>query len=329
MGALKPPPVSAWPPEVFPDEPVHGFFQRLASVNGQMSCRTFAACLGLNGRNFDFEELLDFCTALPIRGVDELRRSTPRRANDTVMLRGEAFSPTHFAFASVRVCAACVSESRYHRVWFDFSFVERCPLHGQLMIGGVESEKLARWFSGVGTLPHTGIDLAKAAPKAPLEDTLAWYILGRVGCLPKRSIPFLDKYTCSEVIQVSDLLGRMAEFGWSRSLKPKLSWDADRQRRTEHGFSLLSQGRESVLKSLKAFTSSSTVRSSPGTISFAIGEFYGWLYSAVRNLGHSSIIDDFREMMMLHAERSGVISRKSRFLVSDEFDVETLRLRTH
>jgi hypothetical protein len=273
---MTPPPVSSWPSEVFQDEPVHGFFQRLASANGQISCRTFAACLALNGRNYDFEQLLEFCSALPTPGVDKLYGSTPQRSVDAVTLRGETFSPAHLAFQTVRVCPACLSQSRYHRNWFDFSFIQNCPVHDQPLIDGVPHEKLARWYPSIGVLPHSGVDLAKPSPLVTqARTTLARYILGRVGCLPERSVPFLDRYTCGEIIQMSEIIGRMRAFGWKPKLNAHGKWDLDRRQRAEDGFSVLRAGPDEIQAALASFTDGSPVKSSPATISFAIGDFYG------------------------------------------------------
>jgi hypothetical protein len=310
MDTVTPPPVSCWPAQVHADEPVHGFFQRVAAANGQMSCRTFAACLGLNGRNFDFEELLEFCATLPTIDIEALSNATPQRLGHEVVLRGETFSPTHFSFRGVRICAACVNESRHHRNWFDFSFIERCPFHDQPLLDGTADEKLARWYPVVGVTPHTGVNLAKPAPRVAAQDTVGRYILGRIGCLPRWSIPFVDRYTCGEVVQMSDLLGRMYAFGWSMKLKGQFTWNTERRLRTEAGFSILRGGRHAVLEALKEYTNNSPTKASPQEVSFAIGEFYGWLYSSVRELSGTPMIDHFRELMMQHANQSGIFARK-------------------
>lgn len=318
------PPVPAWPSEVLPDEPVHGFFQRLAAANGQLSCRTFAASLGLNGRNYDFEQLLDFCSALPVAGREGLADSTPRRSLDAVFLKREKFSPSHFSFGRVRVCAACIAESRHHRNWFDFSFLERCPVHDQPLIDGSEQEKLARWFPDVGVLPYSGTDLAEPAKRVELPNNLARYVLGRVGCLPPWPLLHLVEYSCGEIIQVSELIGRMREFGWSPTLDAGRRWDAARRSRTEYGFSILRDGFDAVLAELGSFTAGAPVKPTPGQISFASGVFFGWLHHAAKELGRHPSGQRFRTLMSEHAARSGVFAKKGYERRFAYFGAETL-----
>lgn len=322
---MTPPPVSSWPSEVFQDEPAHGFFQRLASANGQISCRTFAACLALNGRNYDFEQILEFCSALPTPGVGKLYGSTPQRSVDAVTLRGETFSPAHFAFISVRVCPACLSQSRYHRNWFDFSFIQNCPVHDLPLVDGTPHEKLARWYPGVGVLPHSGVDLAKPSPLvAQAPATLARYVLGRIGCLPEWSVSYLDRYTCGEIVQMSEIIGRMRAFGWQSKLNAHGKWDSNRRLRAEDGFSVLCAGPDAISAALASFTAGSPVKSSSATISFAIGDFYGWLTAPVRELSKTPLGADFQSMMLMHANRSGVFARKGYQAAIGSTGVETL-----
>ncbi len=306
------PSVPAWPAQVLPDEPVHGFFQRLAAINGHVSCRTFAAFLGLNGRNYDFDELLTYCSVLPTRGAEELLTSTPKRSAGSVTLRGEVFNPSQWAFNTVRICPACVSESRHHRNWFDLAFVECCPFHDQLLIDGSAQEKLARWYPSVGVLPHSGQDLAGAAPAAGHQETLARYVLGRLGCAPRWGISYLDAYSCAEVIQMSELLGRMREFGWAERSSLKASWTAARRRWTEVGFTIIRDGPSSMMAELSLFTAGSSLKPSSTEVTFAISQFYGWLHRRVCELKGSSFGSDFRSMMTTHAELCGVFSRKEK-----------------
>lgn len=312
MDPVNAPSVPAWPAQVLPDEPVHGFFQRLAAINGQVSCRTFAAFLGLNGRNYDFNELLTYCSALPTRGAEELPTSTPKRSAGSVTLRGEVFHPSQWAFNTVRICPACVSESRHHRNWFDLAFVERCPFHDQLLIEGSAQEKLARWYPSVGVLPHSGQDLADAAPAAGHQETLARYVLGRLGCAPRWRISYLDAYSCAELIQMSELLGRMRRFGWAERSSLNAKWSEARRRWTEVGFSILRGGQNSILAELSLFTAGSSLKPSPTEVTFAVSQFYGWLYGRVRELTGSTFGRDFRSLMTKHAEMCGVFSRKEK-----------------
>ncbi len=324
VGIVNIPPVSAWPEQVLPDEPVHGFFQRLAWANGQLSCRTLAAHLGLNGRNYDFKELLDFCGRLPAAGVENLATATPSRSLERVTLRGETFSPTHFGFLHVRICSACVSESRHHRNWFDLAFLENCPIHDQTMVEGLDKERLARWHPSIGIMPYSGLDLSQPVRRVQPQETLGRYILGRIGCLLRWRIPFLDTYTCGSIVQVSDLIGRMRAFGWAPKLRSYSRWDTSRRLRAENGFSILRLGPAAVLAELESFTAGSIVSTSPGQISFASGSFYGWLNSASAELVKFPVGETFRTLMLQNASRSGVFARKGYQARFDYLGAETL-----
>lgn len=200
------PPLSAWPAEVLPDEPAHGWFQRLAEANSAYSASRLAVLLALNGRNLDPAELLDFCLKFPVKNITALTSTTPILSDHRVVLRGQVFnSVTDFSVRRPRVCPRCISESRHHRNWFDLQIIGGCPMHGVLLTGGPENDRLSWWHPRVGVTP-SGLDLADAYP---LEPTIfAWeeYVLGRLGVLMPQDIPLLDAAPMDEVARVAVLL---------------------------------------------------------------------------------------------------------------------------
>lgn len=200
------PPLSAWPAEVLPDEPAHGWFQRLAEANSAYSASKLAVLLALNGRNLDPAELLDFCLKFPAKNIMALTSNTPILSDHRVVLRGQVFNPvTDFSVRRPRVCPRCIGESRHHRNWFDLQIIGGCPIHGVLLTGGPENDRLSWWHPRIGVTP-SGLDLAEADP---LEPTIfAWeeYVLGRLGVLMPQDIPLLDAAPMDEVARVAVLL---------------------------------------------------------------------------------------------------------------------------
>lgn len=87
-------PLPSWPREAYPFEPAHGYFRRLAAANAQVSVRTLGSYVGVNGRNFDREELLEFCSRFPSKGIENLQRSTPQIEGSLVIMNGEIISRT-------------------------------------------------------------------------------------------------------------------------------------------------------------------------------------------------------------------------------------------
>jgi len=85
------PPLAAWPKCAFPGEGAHGWFQRLAVANGQISARTLAESQGLNGRHPRPASYLDYCLRFPVANPDALIEATPVLDRGVVVLRGQSF----------------------------------------------------------------------------------------------------------------------------------------------------------------------------------------------------------------------------------------------
>lgn len=105
-----PPPVARWGIEPRQDEPAHGYFLRLAALNGQQSIRPFAMALGINCRNIKPQEILGFCEELPIGNLDALRESTPvLDERGYVHIRGERLRRGRdWSVRNRRYCPECL-----------------------------------------------------------------------------------------------------------------------------------------------------------------------------------------------------------------------------
>src|SRR5262245_46251600 len=72
------------------DEPAHGYFVRLVGLNNQLSARAAAHTFGLNGRDLQPSECLDFAMSFPIE-KKQLLVATPTVNRATVTMFGETF----------------------------------------------------------------------------------------------------------------------------------------------------------------------------------------------------------------------------------------------
>ena len=249
MAPSESPPLAAWPAEVLPDEPAHGWFQRLAEANSAYSASKLAVLLALNGRNLDPAELLDFCLKFPVKNIQTLISTTPVTTDHGVRLGGQIFNAvTDFSLRRPRVCPPCIGESRHHRNWFDLQIIGGCPVHGTPLTGGPAHDRLSWWHPQVGVTP-SGLDLAEVA-SPPEAETFAWerYVLGRLGVLPPQDVPLLDSAPMDEVARVAVLLS-VTEGVAGRSTR-RLE---DRATLAGSGFTALKHGSEhleSVLRQL-------------------------------------------------------------------------------
>lgn len=135
-------PMSNWPTEVKPFEPVYGWMQRAARENYALSADSFVCSLGLNGRDWDFEELLEVASGLPLRSFPSLEWNTPKRAGTEIEICGHRLPQQFFTRSERRVCPKCLSESRHIQVWFDIRLIAACPFHDVALIGGLEDDPI-------------------------------------------------------------------------------------------------------------------------------------------------------------------------------------------
>ncbi|MBU2326087.1 MAG: hypothetical protein KJ755_01820, partial [Alphaproteobacteria bacterium] len=75
-------PISSWPAETYPFEPIQGWVHRAAERNYAFSTDAFVASFGLSGKDWDYDELLRIARQLPIKDYEGLEHSTPKRCGD-------------------------------------------------------------------------------------------------------------------------------------------------------------------------------------------------------------------------------------------------------
>lgn len=306
------PPVPNWPPSVFPDEPAHALFRRIAEVNGQLSATTFAATLGLNGRTIRPGDFIDFCEQIPSANIAALRNATAVVEGSYAYLRSERFSLSRdIGFQKLRLCPACVHTDRYHRNWFDLAIVTRCPLHGTPLVDGTEHAKLAWWQPGIDVVP-TGESLSRQQPLlASPEQTWDLYVLSRIGVTPPFSVPSLDVHSLTELAYVADVLGLSAMRGWSKAQNDRLAkYHPERGDALRKGFLILQSGADAVKSHLRSIAHDGPYAHLGQRT--GVTALFGGLRATILRVPDFALSAYLRRCLDETAAELGVVSRKGR-----------------
>lgn len=302
MSAL--PPLPTWPGSVCPHEPAHGFFRRLADVNGQSSIRPFAAAHGLNGRDLNLSETLEFCSRFPVEGVDDLRRNTPIVRGHLVEILHETLRyPRDWSATNPRVCSGCLHESQHVRNWFDINVLRHCPIHGCELVGDT------LWHPQIGMDARTGEEVAAKMPMVAAPANIERYVLGRLGAMVPWHLPHLDDVALFHIIDAAEVLGYAQLRGWSEKAP---------QRRKKHsrsfreavavGFDVLALGAE--VECLQDYAAGSPIVPVPGRINYMFNGYWGWLREAINKLEVSCISARLKRLLPELAAMKGIFSRK-------------------
>jgi hypothetical protein len=284
---MRVPAVSRWGIEPLVDEPAHGFFLRLAALNGQISIRPFAMALGLNGRNIKPQEMLSFCEELPIQGLDILRNSTPHLAETVVFVRGERLRfRRDWSITHRRYCPRCIGESSHHRFWFDLVVSRYCPLHDVEL----RSDKNGMIWAWGRSEPSQEINEKLIANSA---GAFSRYLGGRLGVGERFHVLQLDRLELDDAIYLCIVIGNVLLYGWRKAL-PKRGWLEAKQTAVERGFEFLANGLsiedlcEQYLRSTPYLVSGKfTCTNTPKVL--------GWLHSAKMNKIHGQGIAPLRD----------------------------------
>ncbi|MFO6430279.1 TniQ family protein [Erythrobacter sp. W302b] len=169
-------PMPIWPAEIYPLEPVQGWFQRAAKRNYALSADAFVDSLGLSGRDWDYDEMLKVVHQLPIDGLDALEASTPKRCDNIYEICGHKLSLRFITKSSRRVCPMCLDERRYVRTWFDVVPVASCPHHDVALIDGLPSDPLDWRHPEIGWT-KSGTKIGAEHAKMQIASELDHYIV--------------------------------------------------------------------------------------------------------------------------------------------------------
>ncbi|AGB48232.1 hypothetical protein Mesau_06013 [Mesorhizobium australicum WSM2073] len=320
------PVISRWGIQPLADEPAHGFFLRLAALNGQVSIRPFAMALGINGRNIKPQEMLSFCAELPIPGLDILRDATPVLGDrGSVYIRGERLRVGRdWSTRHRRYCAKCLEESSHHRFWFDILAISHCPFHGQEMSVEKNGMVWAQGYSANAMRTPATSNLAKIG--------LAQYLAGRLGVLPRVRVALLDAMELTDAIFLSAVIGDMIQVGW-RSRKPDADRTQSTQQAADRGLCFLLDGRSLIdlcseyIRAGRFFIDGKLTSRKPTHV-------LGWLESPMRNQIHHKGIAPLRDCIRALLGELRPPARRKRVQINAEFDrgvdviAKSLRLRS-
>ena len=213
------PPLPDWGPP-HPGEPAHGYVVRLGAMSGIGSVAVLLNSHGLNGRDIQPAECLEFALSFPITGKEHLIHATPVVTPTSVVIMGQEVRRRHWQIGLRRFCPACLAESPHHRAWWDLPAFARCPDHDIDIVDRDASGHPVPWWSASFTHAPTGSPLPRhGVPRRTVpRPSLEGYILARLGAAGPPAVPLLDDLpTLGDVLDAVELVGRVALGGTLRT----------------------------------------------------------------------------------------------------------------
>ena len=204
---------SRWDIDPASDEPAHGFFMRLAELEGSVSMRTFANWNDLEVNRVATNELMETLERhpMPLEWFEPLRLNTPLRDGDGYVLRGHSLPYHHIRFAPRRWCPGCIHEAHHHRGWWEVESIRHCPIHCVELETRDEGGMLVPWTWLSFEYSRDGFYLGRELPRHDDGAPFARYLLGRFGWLEPTSAPLLDAISIPDVIDYCEFVGRFLE----------------------------------------------------------------------------------------------------------------------
>lgn len=201
-------PMSKWPGEAYPNEPIHGWIHRAAARNHAFSTRTFVASLGLNGKDWDYDELLQIAGQLPISFFGQLEFNTPKRCDEGYEICGQKLPFKAISKSARRVCPQCLEELRYVRNWFDFVPVSACPFHNTALVSGLPDDPLD-WIRPEIGWTHNGVKLGTQHATPQIATELDRYIVENLYGSEIPPAELISGLELGPVLNASICLGRL------------------------------------------------------------------------------------------------------------------------
>lgn len=133
-----------------PYEAPHGCILRLAECNGLPGTREVRQMTGLSVNRIRVgRDLEDLAIALNC-DVKLLKSNATHVSTRGASVGGQYLrSRSDIAFLGQRrACPACLAESPYHRVWWDWSFVSTCPFHNCILTSHCSCGSRLTWEDG-------------------------------------------------------------------------------------------------------------------------------------------------------------------------------------
>lgn len=220
---------SRWDATPAVDEPAHGFFMRLAELEGSVTMTTFANWNDLEVNRVATNQLMEALERhpMPTDWFELLRFNTPLRIGDGYVLRRHSLPYHHIRFEPRRWCPGCIHESSHHRGWWEVESIRHCPIHCVELETRDEGGAHVPWtWLGFG-YSRDGYALGRQLPRREDGAPFARYLLGRFGWLEPTSAPLLDAIPIPDVIDYCEFVGRFLENPPSRKHPPVGTHSAD------------------------------------------------------------------------------------------------------
>ena len=165
-------PFSRWRLRPEQGEPSYSYFARLVADEGHGSMKVYATEIGINGRNFVPEEMLQVLQQLPLPEADHERlgNAKPLLRDGIYHIGRERVREKQLSFRQRRFCPHCMSDGLYHRIQWDIVVASHCSIHGTRVVEAVGGKKLGWWWPHFDVSPdgETMVDRRPVKPERPL-----------------------------------------------------------------------------------------------------------------------------------------------------------------
>lgn len=312
------------------DEPAHAVLIRLGLRNGYQSARRFAASLEM-----DFRKLFSGPDAFSIAALAGLDPETVRRCSPTIVLPdrkidlcGHRLELTDWGARYRRYCSACyafdveeahrlrIPSDHYvaHRTFWDVRLIAACPIHRISLESCCHccGRKLDWQLTDLRRCAHCQTDLLAAPPRV-LSDPAGEYVAARLkGDASANEV--LDHLPLSNAMRLCERLGLIGALGPLRTL-PRQSDEVLFRARSE-GFRMVQDLESRLPQALDKLVG-------PSAESNGLVATYGWVYGEWLACSDGAN-DRVRPILLKHAIKNGVISKKESRLGNDPPDTLTM-----
>jgi hypothetical protein len=287
------------------DEPAHGILLRLSTRNGILSRGLVAELTGLTPFNLRMGIGIDRLASIIQCDPNVIRHSTITEVEaGHQMIRGQRIvTKRDVDRKHRRYCPQCVSESGYHRFWFDLRFVTSCPEHGI---------ELSKRCSCGGNLGWSDVDIVKCrcctdghaslVPRAAAHpDVIAMdaWALGRLGAHILTPMPVLDKMSFTAALDTIGRIGMLAINGFQENYLGLKSVEMPIQSVRAHGFRIIQNGGlDEVFDRVYEGFLASGLSEKP-----SLTRSYGWFMQWFRFNGGPNFSPEIAKILMANASK--------------------------